>query len=184
MFKIESCSINDVKLITPQLFPDERGLFFENYKLSELESFGLPIFVQDNVSKSGKNVLRGLHLQLEPFEQGKLVSILKGKVLDVCVDLRPHSESFLRYFSTILDDEHHKMLYVPPGFAHGFYTFSDENIMLYKNTIEYNPSYEVGLLWDDPELSIEWPSSSPIVSDRDSKLLSLEKFRKKYLSNE
>ena len=184
MFEIESCSISDVKLITPQLYPDQRGLFFENYKLSELENHGLPSFNQDNVSKSGRNVLRGLHLQLKPFEQGKLVSILKGKVIDVCVDLRPHSESFLSHFSTILDDVTHKMLYVPPGFAHGFYTLSDENIMLYKNTVEYNPSYEVGIRWNDPELSIKWPLASPIVSDKDSNLLSLESFRKKYLSNE
>jgi dTDP-4-dehydrorhamnose 3,5-epimerase len=179
MLKVESTEIADVKLYTPILWPDERGVFFENYKLSCMEDFGLPQFKQDNVSVSKKNVVRGLHIQKEPYSQGKLVSILKGRVYDVSVDLRPSSDTFLKYIGVYLDDKKRKMIYIPPGFAHGFCSLSDENIMLYKNTEEYKPSHETGVLWNDVELNIDWPCKNPEVSVKDNKLPTLTEYLEK-----
>ena len=137
MIQVSSKEISDVYLIESEIFLDKRGLFFELHKRSSLEEYNFPDFVQDNVSISKKNVIRGLHFQSEPHAQGKFVAVLKGSIFDVAVDIRKNSPTFGKYVAVYLDDVERKMMYFPPGFAHGFYTLSDENIVLYKNTKEY-----------------------------------------------
>ena len=173
MVKISSLKISDVYLIEPDIHPDKRGLFFELYKCSSLAEYGFPDFVQDNVSISKKNVIRGLHFQSEPFAQGKLVAVLKGGIFDVAVDIRETSSTFGKYVSVYLDDLDHKMIYIPPGFAHGFCALSDENIILYKNTREYRPGYDNGIIWNDLVIGIDWPCINPILSEKDSALPTL-----------
>jgi dTDP-4-dehydrorhamnose 3,5-epimerase len=168
MAKISSLEISGLLLIEPEIHPDERGLFFELYKGSSLADYGLPAFVQDNVSISKKNVIRGLHFQSEPYGQGKFVAVLKGRIFDVAVDVRKNSPSFGKYVSVFLDDASRRMMYVPPGFAHGFCALSDENIVLYKNTKEYCPEHDNGIIWNDPKIGIDWPCKDPLLSKKDS----------------
>ena len=162
--------IPGIVIIEPKVFSDERGFFFETFKQELYEEAGMTLpFVQDNTSRSTKGVLRGLHYQLNS-PQGKLVTVLRGAVLDVMVDIRQGSPTFSKSFSIVLDDENHKQVYVPPGFAHGFCVLSDEVDFYYKCTDYYNPSDEYGLLWNDELLDIEWPSDSePALSDKDTK---------------
>jgi len=168
MVEISNIHLSNLSPIKPKIFNDNRGYFFEYYKSSKFKKWGLPKFVQDNVSVSKKNVIRGLHFQHTPHSQGKLVIVLKGKIFDVAVDIRPGSETFGNHVSFILDSEEHKCFYIPEGFAHGFCSLADDTIVLYKNTSEYNPSSEGGIIWNDPDLAIEWPSSNPIISPKDS----------------
>lgn len=167
MAKILSLGISGIYLIEPEIHIDGRGTFFEFYRSSSLANHGFPNFVQDNVSVSKKNVIRGLHFQSEPFAQGKLVAVLKGKIFDVAVDIRQKSSTFGKYVSVNLDDISHKMIYLPPGIAHGFCALSDENIVIYKNTKEYKPEYDNGMIWNDPEIGINWPIEDPIISEKD-----------------
>ena len=161
--------------ITPRIFKDERGYFFESYSKKVFEENGIAVdFVQDNQSLSAKNVLRGLHLQKEPYAQGKLVRVITGSVLDVAVDLRVNSPTFGRYDSVILDSEKGNMFYVPPGFAHGFLTLAENTIFVYKCTDFYNKSSESGILWNDPDLNINWGINNPIVSEKDMQLPSFK----------
>jgi dTDP-4-dehydrorhamnose 3,5-epimerase len=170
-FSFESLSIPDVILITPKLFPDDRGYFLESFKSSDFLSNHLPRqFVQDNVSFSRKNVIRGMHFQKKPKEQGKLVSVIKGRVLDVAIDLRRESPTFRKWLARELDDTHHAMLYIPEGFAHGFLSLTDDVFVLYKCTNEYDPVADAGIRWDDPDIGITWPVSHPVVSEKDQKL--------------
>jgi len=168
MIKVEKLKIPDVLLITPVLHPDNRGIFFENYKLSFFSKLNLPPFVQDNISISRKNVIRGLHYQREPYSQGKLISVLRGKIFDVAVDIRKKSNTFGKYISVHLDDNDRKMLYIPPGFAHGFCSLTNDTIITYKNTREYNSNSEDGIIWNDPDIGISWPCNNPILSVKDS----------------
>lgn len=170
MFSIDSIDESEVLLISPKIYYDSRGKFFELYKEIEVSKKGIPTFVQDNVSFSKKNVIRGLHYQKEPYSQGKLVSTLKGKIFDVAVDIRLDSPNFLQYYSTYLDDIDHKMVYIPPGFAHGFCALSNTTIIMYKNTEHYYPQSESGIIWNDPTINIEWPCKNPLISDKDLKL--------------
>ena len=148
-------------VLTPKVFRDERGFFFESYrKGKDLQED----FVQDNHSYSTKDVLRGMHFQ---EGQGKLVRCGVGKVFDVAVDMRPNSPHFKKWYSVILDDQVHQQFYVPPGFAHGFCALSEEAHVLYKVTTFYDGEKEGGFLWSDPEIGIEWPVENPILSDRD-----------------
>ena len=164
-------NLKDAALLKPRVFEDGRGWFFEPWNKGVLDELGLTLsFVQDNVSYSKKNVLRGLHYQL-PNPQGKLVSVLQGSVLDVIVDLRKSSDTFGEWQGFELSDQNRLMLFVPEGFAHGFLTLSDNVIFHYKCTSHYDPSSEHTLLWNDKTLAIDWPIPSgvdPIVSPKDS----------------
>jgi dTDP-4-dehydrorhamnose 3,5-epimerase len=167
-FTFKPLSIPDVILITPQVFPDDRGYFMESFKASDFGKFNVPThYVQENFSFSKKNVLRGLHYQKDPKAQGKLVSVLKGGVWDVAVDIRRESDTYLKWVAAELNDQNHAMLYIPPGFAHGFIALTDGVHLQYKCTNEYAPEADAGIRWDDPDIAINWPSSKPIVSEKD-----------------
>jgi len=170
-FTFTKLSIPDIVLVEPKVFPDDRGFFTESFKASDFEKAGLPArFVQDNFSVSRKNVLRGLHYQRAPRSQGKLVSVIKGNVWDVAVDIRRESATFRQWIAMELNDQNHFMLYIPPGFAHGFVALSDDVHLVYKCTNEYDPQAGTGIRWDDPELAIAWPVTHPIVSAKDQNL--------------
>ena len=179
---IEQTSLRDCFVIKPQIFRDERGYFLESFNhLKFQKSTGLSVqFVQDNLSKSNKGVLRGLHFQIEEYEQAKLVWVIKGSVLDVCVDLRQNSETFGHYFSIILDDRSHKQLFIPKGFAHGFLTLEDETIFAYKCDNFYHKPSERGIVYNDKTLNIDWdfPEHQIILSEKDAQLPTFENFFK------
>lgn len=156
--------------LIPRTFEDERGYFFESYNKPLFASLGLTMdFVQDNQSFSVKGVLRGLHMQNEPFAQGKLVRVISGQVLDVAVDLRSDSPTFGQYQTFLLDARLANMAYIPEGFAHGFVALED-SIFSYKCTNVYNKTAESGIRWDDPDLNIDWGVKNPIVSEKDQEL--------------
>ena len=168
--KVTPLDIPDVLLIEPNIFEDERGFFFESFNLNEFrEVTSLDVtFVQDNHSKSLKGVLRGLHYQIPPYEQGKLVRVIQGEVFDVAVDIRKNSPTFGQYVSQILSYENKKQMWIPQGFAHGFLTLSDTSEFLYKTTNFYKPESERCILWNDKILNIDWPQNSDIhVSSKD-----------------
>ena len=158
-------------IITPNIFDDERGYFFESFNKDKFETLaGISIdFVQDNQSKSSKGVLRGLHYQIGEHEQAKLVRVITGSVLDVCVDLRKNSETFGQYFSMILDDKTHHQLFIPRGFAHGFLVLEDNTIFSYKCDNYYSKEAESGIRFDDKYLNIEWrfPKEKLLLSPKD-----------------
>lgn len=156
-----------VLIVEPRVFRDDRGYFLETWNQERYGAGGLPArFVQDNLSHSRKGVLRGLHYQ-HPNGQGKLVSVVRGEVFDVAADIRPDSPTFGRWFGVTLSDADHRALYIPPGYAHGFVVLSDEALFLYKCTEYYAPNCEASLIWDDPDLGIDWPVASPILSPKD-----------------
>ena len=161
--------IKEVKLIKPKIHSDSRGFFLETYRKNHFKDAGIPFdFIQDNHSRSKKKTLRGLHYQLDKM-QGKLVRVSNGCVYDVAVDMREGSPTFKEHVSFILSDENQFQLFIPPGFAHGFCVISDEADFEYKCTEFYNPNSEVGIMWDDPDLEIDWPINDPVVSDKDNK---------------
>lgn len=157
--KVVPTALPDVLIIEPKVFGDARGFFFESYNARTFrEAVGLDVsFVQDNHSRSARGVLRGIHYQLPPFSQGKLVRVVQGRVWDVAVDLRRHSPTFGRWVGVELSEENQRQLWVPPGFGHGFVTLSDSADFLYKTTEYYAPSHDRAVRWDDPELAIDWP---------------------------
>lgn len=166
--KIIQTNIPGVLLIEPQVFADDRGYFFESYNRKKFVEHGIPeIFIQDNESKSQKGVLRGLHFQKPPYAQGKLVRVIKGAVIDVAVDIRRGSDTYGQWTSVELSEENKKMLWVPPGMAHGFVTLEDETIFSYKCTELYNKSSEGSIRWDDPDLNINWGVENPVLSEKD-----------------
>jgi dTDP-4-dehydrorhamnose 3,5-epimerase len=170
MFSFEEQKISGLYLITPSVYSDDRGSFKETYKKSEFALHGIcEEFCQDNYSVSRQGVLRGLHYQDGEHAQGKLVRCVKGAIYDVAVDLRRGSESFGEWVGVVLSDANHCMLYIPKGFAHGFYTISEEAEVAYKTTHEYAPQSDKGLLWNDPDVNITWPSMTPILSPKDMK---------------
>ena len=170
IMKITESRIKEVKLLEPRVFEDDRGYFFESYRENLLQEAGISgAFVQDNVSKSFQGTVRGLHYQIKN-PQAKLVSCLKGTILDVAVDIRRNSSTFGNYVAFKLSEENHRMLYVPIGFAHGFSVLSEEAIVSYKCTDYYNPDGERGIRWDDPLIRINWDVSRPILSEKDRKL--------------
>jgi dTDP-4-dehydrorhamnose 3,5-epimerase len=162
--------IPDVKIIEPKVFGDERGFFFESFNQKLFEAaIGYPVkFVQDNHSKSSKGVLRGLHYQLPPHAQGKLVRCVVGEVFDVAVDIRKSSPTFGQWVGVNLSAENKRQLWIPEGFAHGFYVTSDEAEFVYKCTEYYNPTAERVILWDDSSVNVKWPIISfPRMSEKD-----------------
>jgi len=169
-FEFERLEIPDVILIKPKVFEDERGFFLETYKKTDFEAFGIKTeFIQDNHSKSVYGVLRGLHFQRSPYEQAKLVRCIKGKIFDVAVDIRKNSPTFGKYVSVILSEENKYELFIPRGFAHGFEVLSKEAEVIYKVDNVYMPEYEAGIVWNDPDLAINWPIKNPILSEKDKK---------------
>jgi len=173
-------SIPDVIIFEPKVFGDDRGFFYESFNANMFEqATGLnPHFVQDNHSKSAKNVLRGLHYQIEQA-QGKLVRVTQGEVFDVAVDLRISSPTFGKWESTILSSENKRQMWIPPGFAHGFLVLSETAEFLYKTTDFYAPQHECCLKWDDQTLAIQWPTNaSPLLSAKDCMGLSLQEAKK------
>jgi len=168
--KFVPTSLPDILLIEPKVFPDERGFFLESYQKRNFSEAGIPFeFVQDNHSKSCQGVLRGLHYQIRQ-PQGKLLRVIAGEIFDVAVDIRRHSPTFGKWFGTYLSAENKQMLWVPIGFAHGFYVTSPEAELLYKTTDYYAPAWERSILWNDPAINIQWPlkDGSPSLSARDS----------------
>ena len=159
--KIESLAIAGVKLITPRKIGDDRGFFSETWNARALADAGISAqFVQDNHAKSGlKGTLRGLHFQLPPMAQGKLVRVSRGSILDVAVDIRRSSPTFGRHASAVLSAENWQQLWIPPGFAHGYCTLQPDTEVIYKVTEYYSPAHDKGILWDDPALAIQWPES-------------------------
>ncbi len=165
--QIRETSIAGLVEIFPRVFQDDRGFFFESYNEEVFEKLGLPTnFVQDNQSFSIKGVVRGLHFQNAPFAQGKLVRVISGRVLDVAVDIRPDSPTFGKHEVFELRSDTNNMAYIPEGFAHGFVALED-SVFSYKCTNVYNKGAESGLLWNDPELGIDWGVENPIVSEKD-----------------
>jgi len=165
---IVQTSLQDCVIIEPEVFGDERGFFLETFHTSryaDLAGISLP-FVQDNYSRSAKGVLRGLHFQ-KTKPQGKLISVVRGEVYDVAVDIRKGSSAFGQWVGVILSEENKKQLWVPPGFAHGFVVLSEIADFEYKCTDYYDPSDEGSILWNDPDLAIVWPVENPILSDKD-----------------
>ncbi len=176
--------IEGILIIQPTFFKDDRGLFFEAYHSDKLKDFGLPEnFVQDNVSVSKKGVIRGLHFQNPPFSQGKLVSVSKGAVLDVAVDIRRDSSTYGQHFSLELSDQNHTILYISPGFAHGFLTLEDDTQFVYKCSNVYNKDAEDAILWNDPDLSIDWGIENPIISEKDLKAQKFKTFESQFRMN-
>ena len=168
--KVTALSIPDVLLIEPKVFGDKRGFFFESFNQGVFEEkTGLsPTFVQENYSKSTKGVLRGLHYQLPPKEQDKLVYVMHGEVFDVVVDIRKYSPTYKQWVGEILSDKNKKQLWIPAGFAHGFMVLSETSDLLYKTTNYYSPDHERCILWNDPQIKIDWPDiDKPLLSERD-----------------
>ncbi len=163
--------ISDLILITPRVFRDDRGYFMESFQKQAWEEGGISCdFVQDNQSFSSRNVLRGLHFQKAPYAQDKLVRVITGEILDLAVDIRPDSPTFLRWASFRLDDSRAEQLFIPKGFAHGFRVLSDSAIVAYKTSAPYAPDCDGGIRWDDPQLAINWGSTSPVLSPKDAAL--------------
>ena len=174
--KVESSKVLGLPIVEPVVFGDERGFFMEAYSRDRYAEHGIPReFVQDNVSLSGRGTLRGLHLQ-HPSGQGKLCSVLEGEVFDVAVDVRVGSPTFGRWDGVLLSLENKRQLYVPPGFAHGFCVLSERALFSYKCTEFYSAPDEVGIVWDDPDIGIDWPIESPILSDKDAAAVALSDF--------
>ncbi|MBN1595536.1 dTDP-4-dehydrorhamnose 3,5-epimerase [candidate division FCPU426 bacterium] len=171
--KFTPLAIKDVVCIEPRVHGDGRGFFLETYHAPRFAENGLPVdFVQDNHSRSARGVIRGLHYQAPPREQGKLIRVVRGAVFDVAVDIRRDSPTFGRWVAEILDEANKKMLYVPPGFAHGFCSLQEGTDVLYKVTSVYSPECERGVLWNDPAIGIAWPEVGRdyIVSAKDQNL--------------
>ena len=174
--KTQALRIPGVVVFTPTVFGDERGLFMESYNARAFaEAIGYePEFVQDNHSKSQRGVLRGLHYQLAPHAQGKLVRVVTGAVFDVAVDLRRRSSTFGQWVGQVLSADNRHQLWIPPGFAHGFLTLTDTAEFLYKTTAYYAPASERAVVWNDPSIGIEWPiAGEPLVSEKDREGMAL-----------
>jgi dTDP-4-dehydrorhamnose 3,5-epimerase len=177
--KFKRLCIEDVILLTPKLFEDSRGFFFESFNKKKFESIlSYPVdFLQDNHSFSLKNTLRGIHYQKKPCEQGKLVRVLEGEVFDVAVDLRKNSPTYGEWVGEYLSDTNNNQLWIPEGFGHGFYVVSESAHFLYKTTSYYNPESESSILWNDKDINIKWPlAGEPSLSDKDKLANSFKEF--------
>jgi dTDP-4-dehydrorhamnose 3,5-epimerase len=168
--EIIETGFKDLLLLKPKVFKDPRGYFYESYNKAIFNNAGIAAeFIQDNQSLSNKNILRGMHFQAPPHAQGKLVRVIKGAVQDVVVDIRKNSVTYGQNYSVDLTEDNFLMLWIPPGFAHGFATLEDNTIFAYKCTDTYHPETEGGLAWDDRELGIKWQVNDPILSEKDTK---------------
>ena len=175
--KLLPTPILNLKLIQPNIFNDSRGYFFESYNQKTFKNLGIPdVFVQDNQSCSKKNVIRGLHFQMPPFAQAKLVRVVKGTALDVAVDLRKESPTYGHHFSVVLSEENQLQLYIPVGFAHGFAALEENTIFAYKCSEFYHKESEKIILFNDIDLNINWNIENPIVADKDLQAISFKDF--------
>jgi dTDP-4-dehydrorhamnose 3,5-epimerase len=169
--QVQTIPIDGPLIIKPSIFSDSRGYFYESYNEFSYKNSGIQFnFVQDNQSCSQKGTIRGLHFQAPPFDQGKLVRVIKGAVVDVIVDIRKNSPTYGKHFSVELNEDNHLQFWIPPGFAHGFETLTDNTLFLYKCTNVYNKASEGGLLWNDPELNIQWQTKQALISEKDELL--------------
>ncbi len=183
--KIIATELKGLLIIEPDVFPDSRGYFFESYSLQKYKTNEIPMaFIQDNISKSKKGTIRGLHYQVAKNSQGKLCQVILGNVLDVAVDIRFNSPTFGKYFSIELSDLNHKQLWIPPGFAHGFSVLSDEVIFHYKCTAYYSKADERSIRYDDPQLNIDWKTENPVVSEKDISAKYLKEIDKDFIYQE
>lgn len=183
-FSFQRLEIPEVVLIEPKVFQDGRGFFMETYKFSDFAAFGIAErFVQDNHSRSKKSVIRGLHYQNPPKAQGKLVRAVVGEIFDVAVDIRRGSPTYGKWVGEKLSSENKRMLYIPPGFAHGFCVLSAEAEVVYKVTEEYAPEHEAGIIWNDPDIGISWPIANPIISEKDAALPCLKEAENRFIYN-
>lgn len=174
-FEFERLEVPEVVLVTPTRYRDERGFFQESYRHSEFVEVGIDAhFVQDNLARSSRGVLRGLHYQIPPGAQGKLVGAASGRIFDVAVDLRVGSPTYGRWVGETLDADQGRLLWIPPGFAHGYVVLSDLADVYYKCTAEYRPELDRGVLWNDPLIGIAWPVVDPVVSLKDGGQPTLE----------
>lgn len=165
--QVDNTNLTGVLVITPKVHQDQRGFFFESFQVDRYREVGIEeAFVQDNVARSSRGVLRGLHYQLQ-YPQGKLVSVTSGEAFDVAVDIRVGSPTFGQWYGTVLSDTNHKQLYVPPGFAHGYCVITETADFIYRCTDYYHPEDEYGVKWNDPELNIQWPIDAPLLSEKD-----------------
>ena len=180
---VETCEIEGLKIITPEVHGDARGYFMETYQYNDFKAAGIPeVFVQDNQSASKRGVLRGLHFQIE-HPQDKLVRVIKGEVFDVAVDLRKGSKTFGKWFGVLLSEENKKQFFVPKNFAHGFLVLSDYAEFCYKCSDFYHPGDEGGLAYNDPDIGVEWPIPEDmelIFSDRDTKWGGIREYKKEH----
>jgi dTDP-4-dehydrorhamnose 3,5-epimerase len=166
--QITESNLPGLLVIDPTVFGDNRGYFLESYNLETFKAAGLETdFVQDNESKSSKGVLRGLHFQEPPFAQGKHVRVARGAVMDISVDIRKDSSTYGKWVAYELSERNKRMLWIPPGFAHGFVTLDDDTIFIYKCTNLYNRESENSIRWNDPDLNIDWGVENPVISDKD-----------------
>ena len=175
--KIFQTGFKGLVVIQNVKFEDSRRYFFELYNQQGYKNNDInDVFVQDNISKSANGSLRGLHFQNPPYDQGKLISVINGKVLDVVVDIRKEEETYGSYFSVVLSEQNGKQVFIPSGFAHGFLTLEDDTIFHYKCTNFYNQEYEFGIAWNDPHLAINWGIAEPVISKKDGELSSWNDF--------
>jgi len=179
--KVTKTDISGLLIIQPSVFNDDRGFFFESYNKERYQEFGIPIeFVQDNISNSKKGTVRGLHYQVGEKAQGKLCHVIEGEVLDVAVDIRFGSPTFGKHFSLSLNSEVKNQLWIPTGFAHGFSVLSEEAIFSYKCTNYYSKADERAILFNDPDLNIDWKVEQPIVSEKDLKAKKFKEIEKNF----
>ena len=179
--EITKTKIEGLLIIQPKVFGDDRGYFFESFRLDKLRENGVDLnFVQDNESMSGKGILRGLHFQNPPYAQGKLVRVIKGKVLDVAVDIRKDSPTYGKWHSIILSEKNKTIFWIPPGFAHGFHSMEDNTLFQYKCTNYYNKEAEESVLWNDPDLNIDWGIANPLISDKDKNVPLFKNLQSKF----
>jgi dTDP-4-dehydrorhamnose 3,5-epimerase len=170
-------SLPEVIVVEPVVHRDDRGYFLETYHAEKFRAGGLPIqFVQDNISRSSKGILRGLHAQLKK-PQGKLVRAIEGEIFDVAVDIRPESPRYRQWVAVTLSGDNLKSLYIPAGFLHGFCVLSEVAVVEYKCTALYDPTDEIGVRWNDPEIGIKWPIPSPLLSPKDQALPALKEYK-------
>ncbi|HRS08291.1 MAG TPA: dTDP-4-dehydrorhamnose 3,5-epimerase [Bacteroidia bacterium] len=166
--KIIKTALNGICIIQADVFSDERGYFLESYQKEKLKNLGIEAeFYQDNFSLSAKNVLRGLHFQNPPFDQGKLIKVICGAVLDVVVDIRKSSPTYQKNFTIVLNAEDHLMMWIPPGFAHGFVSLKENTLFYYKCSKPYHKDSEAGIIYNDPVLNINWSVNQPVLSEKD-----------------
>jgi len=181
MNKLET-KLDGLYLLEPKVFEDVRGYFLESYNQETFKKIGIDVdFVQDNQSLSSKGTLRGLHFQKPPYAQAKLVRVITGSILDVVVDIRTDSKTYGKYFSAILDGENKRMLYIPEGFAHGFLALENNTLIQYKCSNLYNKESEGGIIWNDPDININWKIDyEPIISDKDKNNIYLQNFKSSF----
>lgn len=183
-FSFQRLEIPEVVLIEPKVFQDGRGFFMETYKFSDFAAFGITErFVQDNHSRSRRGVIRGLHYQNPPRAQGKLVRVVVGEIFDVAVDIRKGSPTYGKWVGERLSADNKRMLYIPPGFAHGFCVLSEVAEVVYKVTEEYAPEHEAGIIWNDPAIGISWPIANPIISEKDAAFPVLREAENRFIYN-